>query len=166
MSSTTYDLIRRAEELIRHSADLDPADVDAALAEWLAGADDKAAALRAVISRAENEADYLASEAKSITAAGRARAAVADQCRSRLKALLQARADLGEPPTATGPGWTASLRESVAVEIADPTAIPADYLRVRREPDKGAIKAAMEAGQAVPGAELRHNVSVSIRPAK
>lgn len=62
---------------------------------------------------------------------------------------------------------TVSLRPgSVSVHIVDEAEIPTQLMRekVTRVPDKGAIKAQIEAGETVPGAELvRGEETVSVR---
>ena len=159
---TTFELICRVRALVASPEGLTEAAFEAILSECA----DKVEALLAVVARLDAEQDILAAEGKILTAAARQLGEQSERCRDRLASLLDAMEAAGEEPVVRAGGRTVSLRRTVAVEIADPTAIPADYLRVRSEPDKGAIKAALEAGQAVPGAELRHNVSVSIRPAK
>lgn len=43
-----------------------------------------------------------------------------------------------------------------AVQVYDEQAVPADFMRVRREPNKAAIAAALKAGEDVPGARLNN----------
>lgn len=59
--------------------------------------------------------------------------------------------------------FTAAMRESQSVFITNETDIPDKYLRIKKEPDKTAIKAAIIAFEEVPGAELRSKQSVSIK---
>jgi hypothetical protein len=44
------------------------------------------------------------------------------------------------------------------VVITDPEAIPGAFMRVRREPDKTAIGAAIASGADIPGAEMRNGL--------
>lgn len=53
---------------------------------------------------------------------------------------------------------------SSSVMILDETAIPDAFMRIKKEPNKTAIKAAMETGQSVPGAAMSNgSTTVSIR---
>lgn len=58
-----------------------------------------------------------------------------------------------------------SLRKNApSVEVFDQEQLPSDYIRVKCEPDKTAIKAALKAGNEVPGARLADpTTSISIR---
>ena len=47
--------------------------------------------------------------------------------------------------------------------ITDETAIPTQYLKTKTEPDTTAIKAALKAGEAVPGAELADSVGLTVK---
>jgi Siphovirus Gp157 len=50
---------------------------------------------------------------------------------------------------------TLSIRPAPqAVRLINPDVLPADYFRVKREPDVAGIKAALKAGADVPGAAL------------
>ncbi|EIM25707.1 siphovirus Gp157 family protein [Microvirga lotononidis] len=58
-------------------------------------------------------------------------------------------------PKVEAPDFTASVTATrPSVSIDDPEAIPSQLCRIKREPDKTAIKAALEQGEAVPGASL------------
>lgn len=63
------------------------------------------------------------------------------------------------------PNGTVSLRDGVPkVTITDETAIPKDYQKITVAPDKAAIKEALKAGKAVPGAELSNGAqTISVR---
>lgn len=58
-----------------------------------------------------------------------------------------------------------SFRRSEAVQVDDVSHIPAELLRVKTtvEPDKPAIKAALEKGQEINGCKLVENISVQIK---
>lgn len=59
--------------------------------------------------------------------------------------------------TADG-GWAKlAVRKSESVEVDDPEALPPAFVRTKTEPDKAAIKAALKAGDKVPGARLVEN---------
>ena len=123
--STTLDLIRQAEVLISSVDGLPPEEMDAAMAAWVSGAGDKAAALQAVIARAESEEAFLKREADALSAAAKAHGRVVERCRHMLVGLLRAKMALGEGTNIKGPGWSMGLRETQAVEVSDPTALPA-----------------------------------------
>lgn len=63
------------------------------------------------------------------------------------------------------PDFTASVRATpLKVEIDDEAALPDQFIRIKREPDKTAIKKALEIGAAVPGAHLTNGgETLSIR---
>ena len=57
------------------------------------------------------------------------------------------------------PEFTVSLSPGrPGVVITDPEAIPGAFMRVRREPDKTAIGAAIASGADIPGAEMRNGL--------
>lgn len=57
-----------------------------------------------------------------------------------------------------------SFRQSESVNFTDKKAIPPEFMRQKDpEPDKTAIKKAIKAGQAVPGAELISNRNLQIK---
>jgi len=164
----TYELLRAADALIHACEGLEPEAMDSALAAWVDGATDKAAALQAVVARAESEELFLDGEAKSLARAAKQQATIAARCRTLIVALLRKRVEIGEGSVIRGPGWSLSLRQTEAVEVSDPTAIPPAYLRTRTttEPDKAAIKEAVEAGETIPGASLVTRYSATIRKAQ
>ena len=166
--STTLELLRDAHNLLTAVEGLPPDEMDARIAAWLDNATDKAAALQAVITRAESQEAFLKREADALTAAAKGQARAADRCRALIVDLLRAKMAIGEPGSIQGPGWTLSLRETQAVDVSDLDALPPAFWREKttREPDKGAIKAEIEAGNTVPGAALKVNHSVTIRKAK
>lgn len=166
--STTYTLIREAAALLYECGDLPPEEADARLSEWIDASTDKAAALQAVIARSEAESAFLGSESRAIAAAAKRCDATADRCRALLVQLLRSQVELGGPGKVTGPGWSAGLTSSRAVVVLSEGLLPPDYIRVKttREPDKAAIKEAIEGGAEVPGATLEERFSATIRRAK
>lgn len=52
---------------------------------------------------------------------------------------------------------------SKSVNVLDPDNIPAEYLRVKYEPNKTEIKKALEQGEVVPGAVISVNNNISIK---
>ena len=61
--------------------------------------------------------------------------------------------------------FKASFRKSKAVEILDEAQIPAEFMRetVKIEPDKTAIKKAIESGREVAGAKIEERQNLQIR---
>ena len=166
--STTYTLIREAAALLYECGDLPPEEADARLSAWIDASTDKAAALQAVIARSEAESAFLGSEARAISAAAKRCDATAERCKGLLVQLLRSQVELGGPGKVTGPGWSAGLTSSRAVVVLSEGMVPGEYFRVKttREPDKAAIKEAIESGAEVPGATLEDRYSATIRRAK
>lgn len=63
------------------------------------------------------------------------------------------------------PFFTVSYRHSQSVDILNESDIPQAYIKVKTEtaPDKAAIKAALKAGETVPGCQLKDTESIQIR---
>jgi hypothetical protein len=116
----------------------------------------KAVAVVAYILETERQADYIAAYAKELAA--RAKAAQ--------KRTDWLRAYLGEHMAACGISSikderglfaaTLAVGRDVAVEVFDADQLPAEYMRTKitHEPDKSALRPALEAGDVVPGAKL------------
>jgi hypothetical protein len=58
---------------------------------------------------------------------------------------------------------TISTRKSKSVSITDESLLKAEFMRIKTEPNKTAIKEALEAGQEVQGALIVENYSLNIR---
>jgi hypothetical protein len=166
--STTYTLIREAAAMLAECGDLPPEEADARLSAWIDASTDKAAALQAVIARSEAESAFLDGEARAIAAAAKRCDATAARCKGLLVQLLRSQKELGGPGSVSGPGWSAGLTSSKAVVVLSEGMLPGEYFRVKttREPDKAAIKEAIEGGAEVPGATLEDRYSATIRRAK
>ena len=63
------------------------------------------------------------------------------------------------------PFFSVSYRKSQSVDIINEADIPQEYIKVKTEtaPDKVAIKAALKAGEAIPGCQLKDTESIQIR---
>ena len=63
------------------------------------------------------------------------------------------------------PFFSVSYRKSQSVDILNEADIPQEYIKVKTEtaPDKVAIKAALKAGEAIPGCRLKDTESLQIR---
>lgn len=61
--------------------------------------------------------------------------------------------------------FSVSYRKSQSVDILNEADIPQEYIKVKTEtaPDKVAIKAALKAGEAIPGCQLKDTESIQIR---
>lgn len=55
------------------------------------------------------------------------------------------------------------FRCSDVVDVSDDAAVPAEYQRIKTEPNKAAIKAALKAGESVPGCALVASVSMTVK---
>lgn len=56
-----------------------------------------------------------------------------------------------------------SFRKSDKVNVLDLESVPSQYIRVKKEPDKKAIKEAIKSGEKVKGVELLEGKSISIK---
>jgi len=56
-----------------------------------------------------------------------------------------------------------SYRKSQQVSITNEANLPAEFWRIKQEPDKAGIKEALKAGRTVEGAELVTNLSMTIK---
>ena len=102
--------------------------------------------------------------------AAQARMAIVTEASAKAReALRQALDACGGPGAATvqTEHHTARLQRGGAkVEITDPNALPADYWRIKREPDKALIMAIMAKGDAIPGAALVQSPATLVITAK
>ena len=103
-------------------------------------------------SRVEAQAMEAAMKEVAATYAGRAKrfAARADACVMGLSSLLDA---IGESKVAHDLGTVSRTKARLSMVITDEAEIPTQLCK--RVPDNAAIKAALEAGETVPGAELK-----------
>jgi hypothetical protein len=56
-----------------------------------------------------------------------------------------------------------STRKSQAVDVLDEQLIPADFWVIKKEVSKSTISQAIKDGAEVPGAQMKDNISLSIR---
>lgn len=63
------------------------------------------------------------------------------------------------------PFFSVSYRKSQSVDILNEADIPQEYIKIKTEtaPDKVAIKAALKAGETIPGCRLKDTESIQIR---
>jgi len=125
----------------------------------------KAEAYTKFILKLESEADAAAAEIKRIQALKKAK----DNTVARLKEHLLAALMVFTQEDAKGirrfetPLAKLSTRRSIAVEILDEEAIPADFWVIKKEVSKSTISTAIKDGATVPGAQLKENLSLAIR---
>ena len=126
---------------------------------------DKAEAYAKFILKLESEADQAAAEIKRIQALKKAKENTVLRLRESLLSALMVftEEDAKGIRRYETPLAKLSTRKSVAVEILDEQIIPADYWVIKREVSKSTIGQAIKDGAEVPGAQLRDNISLSIR---
>lgn len=139
-------------------------DQDARLDALLDARDDKADGYIAVIRQAETQADAVGAEIARLKAVQAAQVRTADRLKGRLLASMLGR---GEDVLAGRLGkvrvqYASSRRVDV---LADPAELPDRFRRVRVEPDKAALKAALEEQdpEAVRFAELAESRTPYVR---
>ena len=80
---------------------------------------------------------------------------VEQECRATLHAIMEAMA----MRKYRHPELSVTISDGrPGVVVTDETALPDEYVRITRSPDKTAIKAALEQGVIVPGAELQNSI--------
>lgn len=153
--STTLDLVRAADLLLATSWEMTPEDFEARLAAFVDESDDKFAALRAVHVAAGKDAAMAKAEADRFTAARKAAERVGERVADLAGRLLRARRELGEEPAVRGVARlqrNGGARPLVYDATFDEAALPERL--TRRVVDPSALRAAIEAGEAVQGVTL------------
>lgn len=113
----------------------------------------------AALCRAADEAGASVSAIKERIAALEDRKLRHEARREEYRALIFAALDAAGQRAWKSPEFTVSITPGRAgVVITDPAAIPDDFVRIKREPDKTAIGAAIASGATVPGAEQRNGL--------
>lgn len=110
-----------------------------------------------VIKQLRSQADMIKSEIKRLQELAKRYENSADKLADT---LLQSVVAHGQIKTAL---VTISSRKSKSVSITDESLLKEEFLRIKTEPNKTAIKEALEAGQEVHGALIVENYSLSIR---
>jgi hypothetical protein len=110
-----------------------------------------------VIKQLRSQADMIKSEIKRLQELAKRYESSADKLADT---LLQSVVAHGQIKTAL---VTISSRKSKSVSITDESLLQAEYLRIKTEPNKTAIKEALESGQEVQGALIVENYSLNIR---
>lgn len=110
-----------------------------------------------VIKQLKSQTELLKAEAKRLLEIAKQYENSADKLADR---LLESVIAHGQIKTAF---VTISSRKSKSVSITDENAIPSEFMRIKTEPNKTAIKEALESGQEVQGALIVENYSLNIR---
>ena len=110
-----------------------------------------------VIKQLKSQSDLLKAEAKRLLEIAKQYENSGDKLADR---LLQSVITHGQIKTAF---VTISTRKSKSVSITDESLLKAEYLRIKTEPNKTAIKEALESGQEVAGALFVENYSLNIK---
>lgn len=110
-----------------------------------------------VIKQLRSQSDMIKSEIKRLQELAKRYENSAD---TLADTLLQSVVAHGQIKTAF---VTISSRKSKSVTITDESLLGAEFMRIKTEPNKTAIKEAIEAGQEVQGALIVENYSLNIR---
>ena len=110
-----------------------------------------------VIKQLRSQSDMIKSEIKRLQEIEKRYQNSADKLADT---LLQSVVAHGQIKTAL---VTISSRKSKAVSITDESLLKAEFMRIKTEPNKTAIKEALESGQEVQGALIVENYSLNIR---
>lgn len=150
------DLYKVYSEIENNGGEMSP-ELEAALEITEAERMTKGEGYVYVIKQLKSQADLLKAEAKRLQEIAKQYENSADKLGDR---LLQSVIAHGQIKTAF---VTISTRKSKSVSITDESLLKAEYLRIKTEPNKTAIKEALESGQEVQGALIVENYSLNIR---
>lgn len=125
----------------------------------------KAEAYTKFILKLESEADAAAAEIKRIQALKKAKENTVSRLREHLLAALMVftEEDAKGIRRFETPLAKLSTRKSQSVEILDEDQIPAEFWVIKKEVSKSTISQAIKDGATISGAQLKDNVSLSIR---
>lgn len=160
-----YDLAEAYQALlleIEESNGVLSEDLDARLDEIGDALTAKADACAAMVRTLEAEAAAFKEEADRFGAKRKAAEAGA----ARLKTYLKSCLELAGERKVKGARFTVAIQAnapSVELEETDPEALPPEFVRVKKEVDKTAIKTALQAGEPLAFARLVQTESVRIR---
>jgi len=125
----------------------------------------KAEAYAKFILKLESESEQAAAEIKRIQALKKAKENTVLRLRESLLAALMVftEEDAKGIRRYETPLAKLSTRKSQAVEVLDEQLIPADFWVIKKEVSKSNISQAIKDGAEVPGAQMKDNISLSIR---
>lgn len=162
ISSEYQELFDRLEALA-HDPDATPEQMDELIAALSLNEGDlkqKAQAYAAVLRQKEASAEFLSGEIKRLQDLKAREQKQADILRERIAAELQQRGI----DKLDGELFRFSFWASEAVVFdGDVDSLPAEFVRVKKEVDKTALKKALKAEDIVPGAKLVTNKSLQIK---
>lgn len=155
MSRLDLDLARAVAEIQALFATVpEIADDEDLRRDMIEGATDATELLRRIV-RMRADAEALAAAVKVQEHELRQRRERFDARADAMKSLAERIMNAAVSSKITLPEATLSFRATPpAVVIADDAALPESMWRVRREPDKAAIKEALQRGETIPGAHL------------
>ena len=156
-------LMEKRDQLLREYPEM--ADDDRLLSDMLDGESGDAMEVIDRVIRAAIEADMLAKGAKERRNEIAERQARFERRRDNLRAMAFAAFEAIGMSKREAPDFTASIRAGTAsVVITDEKLLPEALIRVKREPDKTLIGAALKNGREVPGATLSNPMpTIAIR---
>ena len=166
--ATTFDLIVEVGALVADimeaGGEVSPEQEDR-LAALLGDGEiaHKLEALHAVVRRLKGEADILKGEEKRIVSRRRAAEKQAARLADMAGELLRVHEDLTgahKVKTTVGSAW---WQDSQTIEVTDADAVPLSFIERRPHILKADIKAALEAGDEVPGCSLQTTRSIRWR---
>lgn len=152
----TLSAVRATVERLRTDDPYTDADVLLALLERdVPEFDDVVAGLCRAAEEAARHSDAVQERINDL----RARKERHDSRLEAYRALIFAALDAAGQRAWKSPEFTVSITPGRAgVVITDPAAIPDDFVRIKREPDKTAIGAAIASGAQIPGAEMQNSM--------
>lgn len=164
MEKTLYQINEEYLSLLAQIEELDGEITPELEAAIQINEEDHAAKLEAyghIISNYKAEAEACKAEAARL----KTKADRAIRAAERLKDTIRYFLTVTDRRKAAAGLYTFSLRDSKAVNVTDESLLPSEFWRVKttREVSKTDIKAAIEAGQIVPGAEIITNTSLQIK---
>lgn len=162
MNITLYqcadDVLRALNELADNDETWAQDTIEAVIGQF----ETKAVSVAAYAMNLAAEEEMLAAHIKAM----QTKLAAVKNRKERLKDYLAAnmrRIGIKEIKAADGTFAAKFAKNPPSVEIFDESQIPAELMRVKTEPDKAAIKAAIKAGQNVPGAKLAESESLRFK---
>lgn len=159
-----YDIQQQFRDLVRRIEEADgeiTGDMEEALAindiDWI----QKAEAYCVVITESEAEAQAIATEIGRLSKMRQAKTALANRLRTMLALALKERGGSLKLPC-----FSLSFFETKAVDVdvaVDLSTLPKYLVREKIEPDKSAIKLALEAGKVIAGCRIATHTNLRIK---
>lgn len=156
-----YEIDRRIREILETEVDPETGEISERAAAELdaleVARERKLEALALVVLELEGDAEAIRKEEKRLEERRRR----IERRVERLKDYIRQHLVVGE--TIEGELVSIRWRRAKAVEVHDLDRLPESCVRIRRDPDRTAIRAAIERGEEVPGAELVERFHLVIR---